>query len=322
MSLVQEKFEQMQEKVFDQAIESLKIQHKYVKEALLKDKNFQEVVIVMKEMKSKLNSLYSKDPAKIKFKTEMIVKLCEQIAYCLLRDNKPKEALKFLSELEVIQDVVKEKNSKAFIYMGRTHMMLQNFKQANNYFSKAYKFADQNAKKDIEGILHTIKLKINEDNEDSDALGVSKFMQNEIGQTSTALVLESELNLIPMGFQSVDADGDITIEVLEAKQQAESICKKNKGFTETVEICTNKASAGILGEYLQKSRNPLATYKVDHTTQDSSCNKTFHMSCECVEHVTFGSATTKIKAKEIAAQKMLKYLQDAGKLRLTTNLEL
>jgi hypothetical protein len=319
MSLVQERIEKMHEKEFDASIESLKIQHKYVKEALIKDKNFQEIVIVMKEMKNKLNSLYSKDPAKAKLKTAMIVKLCEQIAYCLLKDNNPKEAFKVLSELEVIQDVVKEQNLKAVMYMGRTHLMLKNYSKAYDYFSIACKFSDKNTRKEIESILEKIKSKIKED---SDDLSVSKFMESEIGHTSIAMVLESELNLIPMGSQSVDADGDITMEVLEAKQQVNSIAKQKKAITGTVEICTIKASAGILTEYAQKSYNSLPTYKLDKTTLESFNIKTFHMSCELLGHVEFGSASTKQKAKEIAAQKMLQHLQATGKLRLTTNLGL
>lgn len=305
----------MDEKQYDKAFESLKIQHTYVKETIAKDKNFQDIVTVMKSMKNELFALHSKNPDKIQKRNEMIIKLCEQMAYCLLKENKPKEAIKILQELEIMQDIIKENNLKAIVYLGRSHLMLQNHDKAYDYFSKAYEIADEKTKKDIKSILD----KIQEQNKNSNEERGASKMKPE-GHSSTTLSL-SDIQLTPMNSQLGDADGDIKMEVLAAKQQAESICRGNKYLT-AIEICTIKPCAGILGEYAQKSGNLLPTYNLTKTTLESFNKKTFHFTCECNGRTESGSGSTKQKAREMAAQKMLKYLQNAGKLRLTTNLGL
>jgi tetratricopeptide (TPR) repeat protein len=245
----------------------------------------------------------------------MVIELCEQITYCLLKENKPNEALKILNELEVMQDIIEEQNLKAIVYFGKTHLKLQNLKEAYDYFSKAYQIADNKTKKDIKSILDRIELGFKEQNKD---LNTSK---TKTGHACSTLTL-SDLELTPMNSQCSIRDGDLEMDVLTNKLQAESISSQKKAFTGTVEICTIKASAGILAEYTQKSGNILPIYNLTNTTLESFNKKTFHMTCECVGHTETGSASTKQNAKEKAAQKMLKYLQDAGMLRLTTNLGL
>lgn len=150
----------------------------------------------------------------------------------------------------------------------------------------------------------------------------TKFLETEIKEKMTLLTLE-DLDCFQIGVHSVDADDDISIKVLEAQQQVASINKPKKAvITGTVEICTIRPCAGILAEYTQKSGNSLPIYEVKKIVLESLNSRVFHMTCQCLDHTESGSATTKQKAKEIAAKKMLKHLERAGKLRLTTNLGL
>jgi hypothetical protein len=183
-----------------------------------------------------------------------------------------------------MQDIIKVKNLNAIVDVGRTHLLLQNFQEAHSSFSTAYKIVDNKIdKKDINTILDRIKLIIEEQNKNS---------EKELTASKTKI-----------------RDADLKQKEL----VAESICSRKK--IKTMEICKIMPAAGILTEFVQKSKNPLPIYNQTNTTKEGKT--TVHITCECLGRIESGSGPTKQKAKEKAAKKMIKYLQKVGRLRLT-----
>lgn len=249
---------------------------------------------------------------------KFIINLCEEIAFCYLKDNNGKKSIDALKELDILHDIIKTKNVKAVMYMARSYLLIKNFEKAYDYFSAVYSMVDENLKSDIAGMLNSIKKSIEEQKCEKRSKDDIEDQILERKKTDLYDLCKDDISLVPLNeqFDNDESDEQIKEEKFLKAKNDQSNKNSVQKTADTVTINAQKTSTTILTEFMSKFGDAQPLYELINTVKSRNNEQIFTFSCYCIRHTVEGSGKNMKSAKENAAAKMIKHLQATGKLIL------